>query len=88
MSVDDQGSCRIGGVAAALWLSFRLSISRSYVRPHGVDQRLRRRGAHARRLHERHRRAYASTATQDNVIVEILAFLADSGFFGVGFDAM
>jgi hypothetical protein len=38
--------------------------------------------------HKRNRPAHASAATQDDVIPEILAFLADSGLFGVGFDAM
>jgi hypothetical protein len=38
--------------------------------------------------HERHQPAHTSTTTQDYVIPEIPAFLADSGFFGVCFDAM
>jgi hypothetical protein len=38
--------------------------------------------------HERHRAAHASTTTQDYVVPEILTFLAYSGFFGIGFDAM
>src|SRR3981189_3350183 len=38
--------------------------------------------------HERPQAAPASTTTQDYVIPEILIFLAYSGFFGIGFDAM
>jgi hypothetical protein len=38
--------------------------------------------------HERNWTAHASAATQNNVIVEILAFLADGSLFGVCFEAM